>query len=231
MKTEVILSRLFAGGAIRQLSKSGFLNATDITGIYNAMVASGGSVKQMNDFFRQPSTQAYMTALCNELNLNGNSKPRYSKMDADGMDKGIADIWTPADLKSIKRGKNNMGTWLHPYLFAKYAMWLSPEFEVKMIMWITDQLLELKKNVGAEYKALHRALKTSGIAIELWECAKVDKCIARKVVGDSQQGCWDGAEPEQHDLREDIEIRIAWAINSGLITSLSQAVEAIKTYK
>ncbi|MCK5716131.1 MAG: KilA-N domain-containing protein [Thiomargarita sp.] len=232
MKTEVILSRLFAGGAIRQLSKSGFLNATDITGIYNAMRCGGGRApKEMNDFFKSISTEDYMVALCNELNLNGNSKQEDSPVYSNGMDKGIEKVWTPADLKSIKRGKNNMGTWLHPYLFTKYAMWLSPEFEVKIIIWITDQLLELRNDSGDEYKALCKALKTSELAIESWDYAKVAKCIAKRVLGSAQAGCWDGVDAKQLELRRDIETYVARVISGGFITSLSQVIEMIKTYK
>lgn len=59
-----------------------------------------------------------MQELCNELNLRVKN----------GVDNSPVS-YKPSDLKIIKRGKDNEGTWLHPSLFIDYAMWLSLEDE------------------------------------------------------------------------------------------------------
>ena len=56
-------------------------------------------------------------------------------------------FYQPKILKQNKRGKDNKGVWMHPYLFADYAQWLSPEFRAKVAIWIGDNLL-LFRNVS-----------------------------------------------------------------------------------
>ncbi len=122
MKTEVIMYRDFNGKTIRQMSKSGYLCATDITDIYNEIrVAQGKAPKRMQDYFDNKETQEFLEALCNELNLLEESKHED------------AHVWVSSDLKFVRRGKDNKGTWMHPQLFERYGEWLSrspnPKYE------------------------------------------------------------------------------------------------------
>ncbi|MBW3020084.1 KilA-N domain-containing protein, partial [Candidatus Woesearchaeota archaeon] len=142
MKTEVILySREFDGQVVRQLSKCGYMCATDITRIYNEYrKGTGLSPKELNDYFKLKSTNEFLESLCNELNLLHKNKTDNTP------------FYSPSSLKMVKRGKNNKGTWLHPYLFVDYAMWLSPEFRAKVVMWVGDQLLHFRNSSGDAFK-------------------------------------------------------------------------------
>ena len=51
------------------------------------------------------------------------------------------------------RGKGG-GTWMHPYLFVKFAMWLSPKFELQIIKWVYDNLIETRNQAGDFYKEM-----------------------------------------------------------------------------
>ena len=96
------MSRDFEGSKVRQLSKSGFMCATDITEIYNkSRVMQGLNPKELKKYFQNKSTIEFMEALCKELNLKS------------------------SELKLVKRGKGNKGTWLHPLLFLDYVKWLT----------------------------------------------------------------------------------------------------------
>lgn len=48
---------------------------------------------------------------------------------------------------------------MHPYMFIDFAMWLSPDFKVMCIEWIYDHLIELRNQVGDEFKELTSTVK------------------------------------------------------------------------
>jgi len=103
VKTEVIMNRPFMDVTIRQMSKSGYFCATDITSLYNSIrVTQGKAPKEMDKYFVNKENIEFMDALCKELNLLEN------------------------EVKFTRRGKDNCGTWMHPQLFLRYVNWLSP---------------------------------------------------------------------------------------------------------
>ena len=57
------------------------------------------------------------------------------------------------DLYETKRGRGGC-TYMHPYLFVKFAMWLSPKFEVQVIKWVYDNLIDYRNQAGDYYKEL-----------------------------------------------------------------------------
>lgn len=64
------------------------------------------------------------------------------------------------------RGKYNGGTWMHPYLFVKFAMWLNPRFEVKVVKFVYDQLIEYRHHAGDNYNVLARSIgRASGCGL------------------------------------------------------------------
>ena len=79
--------------------------------------------KRLTQYFENHDTIEFMYELCNELNLQEKSKNKDSCFS-----------YKPSDLKQVKRGKDNSGTWLHPSLFIDYAMWLNPKFRAKVVL-------------------------------------------------------------------------------------------------
>jgi len=88
---------------IRQMSKSGYFCATDITSLYNSIrVTQGKAPKEFNAYLANISTRSFISALCGQLKLSKN------------------------EVRFVRRGKDNCGTWMHPQLFLHYVNWLSP---------------------------------------------------------------------------------------------------------
>jgi hypothetical protein len=209
MKTEVILSREFANSEIRQLSKCGFLCATDLTSIYNVIrVSDNLPGKRMKDFFENLATKDFLESLCNELNLQEKAKGGILPLAQESKPEKIA-VWSPADLKVVKRGKNNKGTWLHPYLFVKYAMWLSPVFEAKMIIWLTDNLLGYRNQSGDDFKSCNAMIdKVFNVGDKYWVYADIASFVAARVLGNSDKEQWNNATAEQLQQRSNLLQRI-----------------------
>lgn len=219
MKTNQIMHRPFLGTTIRQMHKTGFFNATDITEIYNEIrVAEGKAPKQMNNYFQSIETQEFIQELCNELNSQAKSKHCFTKVS-----------YNPSDLKQIKRGKENCGTWLHPSLFIDYAMWLNPKFRAKVVIWIADNLLFFRDNGGDAFNELNAALK------EKFNLSKIDhgvyvrvaKQIAYKVFGTRDAGQWNYGSQEKQYQRERLQRRVINALEFGKFESVQEIIDII----
>ena len=209
------MSRDFEGSKVRQLSKSGFMCATDITEIYNkSRVKQGKANKEMKDYFTNKSTNEFIIALCKELNLLENSKG----------DK--CPVWSPESLKIVKRGKDNKGTWLHPYLFIDYAMWLAAEFRAKVVIWVGDNLLHYRNASGDAFKECNNALdKRFDVGRKFWVYANVAQFVAEQVLGSKDKDQWNLATQEQLTHRKELTQKIATIAEYGSFKSVDDLLD------
>lgn len=141
MKTSVIMKRVLGSHEVRQESKDGMFNANDLLSIYNKQ---GEKKKRLDNYIKRPETKELTEALLRKLNQDTSNR-----------------VFLPDNIirtsKAMKTEKG--GTWLHPYQFIDFAMWLSADFKVMCIEWIYDHLIELRNQVGDEYKELTRSIK------------------------------------------------------------------------
>src|SRR5690606_32250558 len=126
-----IVKRDFYQAKISQRTKDGFFNATELMRYYNK---TADRPKVMAEFWQTKNTQEFLEELANDLNINIGKN-----------------LYLKKDLYTTTRGVNG-GTFMHPYLFVKFAMWLSPKFEVQIIKWVYDNLIEFRKQAGDYYK-------------------------------------------------------------------------------
>ena len=137
MITKPVMQREFYDSYVCQRTSDSFFNATDF--LKRATELSGKDVR-IADFFDNKNTQVFLNAL--EIDLAENiANQRGFKYNTH----------------EIKRGRNG-ATWMHPYLFVKFAMWLSPAFEVKIIKWVYDNLIEFRLLAGDHYREMCDAI-------------------------------------------------------------------------
>jgi hypothetical protein len=130
MKTNQLMKRDFDGNVVDQRTDNSFLNATDLLRIYNLKAKTP---KRFLEFWNNKNTEDFIEALLREENVKGDNSHLLKN-----------------DLIIIKRGKHG-STYMHPYLFVKFAMWLSAEFEVKVIKWVYDNLIKVRHEAGDHY--------------------------------------------------------------------------------
>lgn len=135
MKSLQIMKRDFNGSFIEQRNTDGYFNATTLLSSYNA---NNEKKKVIAEFWSNDSTNEFMKELALDLNI--------------GKSLHLTNV-LPSDLYETKRGRGGC-TWMHPYLFVKFAMWLSPKFEVQVIKWVYDNLIDFRNQVGDYYKEL-----------------------------------------------------------------------------
>lgn len=138
MKTEVLMTRDLNGLKISQRSSDKFLNATELINQYNK---ANNKKKMMPEFWSNKGTSDFMESLAKNLEEENIGET----------------LVLEKDLYTTTRGKYG-GTFMHPYLFVKFAMWLSPDFEVKVIKWVYDNLIDFRNQSGDHYLEMRQAI-------------------------------------------------------------------------
>ena len=143
MKTNQLMKRDFNGNQITQRTKDSFFNATELLSVYNSKSISQ---KRFKDFWENKTTKDFVEILENDLSLNRGNV---------------------AHLKTHESTRGKYGaTYMHPYLFVKFAMWLSPEFELAIIKWVYDNLIETRNQAGDYYKQMCDSIQNNYLSLK-----------------------------------------------------------------
>lgn len=192
--------------SVEQRTKDGMFNATALLKQWNE---SAGEKKEIKKFFENQSTKEFIAALIEEENLDG-QKSAYVKSKAS-------------------RGKN-VGTWMHPILFVKFAMWLNPRFEVQVIKFVYDQMIFFRNEAGDAYKALAsavaRIVKPNFMKVAMKQIAEgLNWCIFNQ--HETAIRNQHGTEAKMRELFE-LERRVASLIDDGFITCQEEIMSYLR---
>lgn len=192
--------------SVEQRTKDGMFNATALLKQWNE---SAGEKKEIKKFFENQNTKEFIAALIEEENLDG-QKSAYVKSKAS-------------------RGKN-VGTWMHPILFVKFAMWLNPRFEVQVIKFVYDQMIFFRNEAGDAYKALAsavaRIVKPNFMKVAMKQIAEgLNWCIFNQ--HETAIRNQHGTEAKMRELFE-LERRVASLIDDGFITCQEEIMSYLR---
>lgn len=136
MKTLQIMKREFMDSTISQRTDKMF-NATELLSIYNSNQKGIKGKKVFAEFWSNKGTLEFIKEL------------------EDDIISSIGECGNSLHLKTHETSRGNGGgTWMHPYLFVKFAMWLSPKFELQIIKWVYDNLIDFRDQAGDYYKEM-----------------------------------------------------------------------------
>lgn len=199
MKTNVIMLRKMGQFEVKQRTKDGYFNGTELLKQWNKSL---GKKKGIKDFFENQATNDFIEVLINEENLHRGNSP-YVKSRAS-------------------RG-DNAGTWMHPILFIKFAMWINPRFEYFVIKFVYDQLIEYRHNAGDNYKGLTAAAqKLQGV-----DYSRLAKALNYVVFGKHENGIRQLASQSQLKELTELQQKLAFAIDMGYINSFDGLINAL----
>ena len=213
---EVIANSIYNRGSVRQRTKDGYFNATDLVKIYGNVT---GQRKDISDFMRLKTTKDFETVISsNESDTgiivsNGNQQVTKSVIE-------------------VKKGGKEQGTWMHPYMFIDFAMWLSPEFKYNTIKWVHDNLMKFRIESGDNYVAMCASLnrryreqfgEPSPVVLFRREADRIRELLG---VGDKPINEWSEYEL---DLRNELQLTNIISFDSGY--SLEQRIEMLLNTK
>lgn len=198
MKTSVIMTRRMGQFEVFQRTKDGMFNATALLRQWNE---STNNNKRIQDFFENQNTQAFISALIEEENLK---------------------VPNLAYLKT--RGKYNGGTWMHPYLFVKFAMWLNPRFEIKVVKFVYDQLIQYRHSAGDNYNVLAKSIA----ALPDVDFSQVARGLNWIIFNKHARDIRNTAPPQQLQDLDELQRKLAFSVDMGYIRSFPDLMNSMR---
>lgn len=130
MKTQVVMKRELFGSEIKQQSKTGFFNATDLVKIGNKWRSSRDlPIFNFSAFLNNAKTKEFIKELNNKY-----------------------------DIVISKGESKNSKTWVHPLLFIDIALAINPKLKVEVYEWLFDNLIKFRNDSGDSYKEMSAAI-------------------------------------------------------------------------
>jgi len=200
MKTSVTLTRKIGDFEVFQRTSDGMFNATALLRQWNS---NTGMKKDVKDFFYNQQTNDFLEVLIKEENLHGGNSP-YVKSKAS-------------------RGVNS-GTWMHPFLFIRFAMWLNPRFEYQVIKFVHDELIKDRHLAGDNYVLLCKSLSV----FPETDYSQIGTIINLVVFNKHEPKLRDKATPEQERDIQQLERDAIRYIELGFIKSFEQFKDVMR---
>lgn len=194
MKTSVNVIRKLNDFDVVQRTKDGMFNATLLLKQWND---SANMKKEVKHFFENNNTNEFIDILIEEENLH---------------------VRNSAYVKSRASRGENAGTWMHPYLFVKFAMWLNPKFEYHVIKFVYDQLIEDRKLSGDHYNKLCSLLSR----FQDTDYREVGKILNYVVFNEHRSERRNSATPQQQQDLQQLTRDLCNYIELGFINSFKQ---------
>ena len=119
-----------------------------------------------------------------------------------------------------KRGRD-ANTYMHPYLFIKFAMWLSADFEVKVIKWVYDNLIKVRNDAGDHYLEMCDAINNR--YLEWSKGKKPDPLVFIKEANYLKQLAFGYKDKGRNEATED-ELKLLNALQKANIKLISQGI-------
>lgn len=195
MKTNQIMIRQMGEFSVKQRTKDGFFNATELLKQWNRV---SGMKKEVTKFLDLGSTYELVKIIMEREDLHTQDST-YVKSRAS-------------------RG-DNAGTWMHPVLFIDFAMWINPSFKYDVIKFVYDDMIRYRNLAGDSYKELASAI--SKIVPKTFipkAMQKVGEAL-NWIIFDSHEPLLrnkHGNESKQRELWQ-LEKKVADLINEGFI--------------
>ncbi len=203
MVSNVLMRREMGNLQFSQRTKDSYFSATQLLSQWNSIEKKKKKDKEVSRFLNLDSTINFI----NELVL------------AD-----IIDTHSEGYQTSRANKGDNAGTWMHPYLFIKFAMWLSPKFEVECIKFIHDHLISNRKLAGTNYNLL----SASGVKLKGYNFSEVAIAMQWIIFGKKGKELRQTATELQLKELYELEQNLSFAIDMKYIKSYDELLSLMR---
>ena len=224
MKTNIILKsedRELFGTVIRQETKTGFLNLSDLQDVYsNGRIAHGWGAEKRIDLIltMKQENKERVYFILKEIDV---ITVRFLTFMEDIENQGGLFRY----LKSIGQYKTTGArqtktSWINPNLWVLCAMELSPQFYAKTVTWIADKLILNRIEAGNMYTGLTQSVSK----FDKVDYVKLAKALNWIVFDKHETGIRNFANQAQLKKLEQLERQMAFSIDMGYIKSFQQLI-------
>ncbi len=225
MKTNVTMvstDRDLFGVKIRQQTKNGFLNLSDLNDAYhNAISLHGWSERRIDHIIssRENIERIYYLLEKQEI-INVSFHTFIEMVENDGINKVLKQL----GVYKTTGARHTKTTWANPYIWVLVSMELNPMLYAQTVMWLTDKLIINRIEAGNFYKELTKAIgRFSNV-----DYVQLAKGLNFVVFGRHETGIRNTATQNQLKEMETLEGRLAFAINMGYIKTFESLIDELR---
>lgn len=227
MKTNIIMQsqdRTLFGVTIRQETKTGFLNLSDLQQSYeNQRSVESWSEKRIDWVFthKKENFERVYYILKEQGIINDDLSSFIENVDNHG---GFFKYMKFLGVYKTTGARQTKTTWCNPYLWMLAAIELHPIIYAKAVIWLTDKLIINRIEAGNMYKGLTSAVsKFNNI-----DWVKLAKGLNYVVFGRHETGIRNTATQKDLKNMENLERQLAFSIEMGYIKSFDELIEALR---
>lgn len=201
---QILTSRELMGITIRQRTKDGFFNITDLL--------KAGNVYRHYENLGHTNLKAY---------ANTKTTQKFLKALKDNIG---GEIWIKGKAGRKRRDDKDSGVWVHPLVMIDFALWLNPQLKIENYEWIMDFLVKYRCSSGDSYKRMCGALfEYTTDKANFHKKIKDLALVIKRECGLGFADEWNNASETQLKKRDKIQDNIA-----GLCGVLKNPNEAIR---
>lgn len=217
MKTQVIMEspdRELFGVKIRQQSKTGFLNLSDLQQMYNIAAEKHGwarsrTVAEILSYTQNAERIYYL------LENQGVIKAGFPAFMEEVGKNGIANTLKRYGAYQTTGARHTKTTWCNPYIWVLVAMEMNPMLYAQTVVWLTDGLLINRIEAGNFYRSLSAQLARLPQA----DYVRIARALNFIVFGRHETGIRQMATKDQLKELAVLEEKMAFAMEMGYISS------------
>lgn len=228
MKTNVIMQstndRNLFGTIIRQETKTGFLNLSDLQHCFDVLrTKKGWTNKHIPELIsRRENVERIFYILEKQSCITVDLSTFIEVVEKQG----IATTLKSYGQYKTTGARQTKTTWVNPYVWILVALELSPEFYGNAVIWLTDKLILNRIEAGNFYCTLTASIrKFSPQPDQYMQLAKGLNYI---VFGKHETGIRNFASSRELKEMEDLEKKMAFAIDMGYIDSFEMLLGELR---
>lgn len=193
---------------VYQRTKDGFFSASKLLNQWNN---STGSEKRVDTFLGRKNAKEFIEAIKSDKDTEENYGTDFQPVTKTGGRKTLT-------------GQEPNDYWMHPLLFIDFAMWLNPRFKLQVLKFVKDQLIEFRHGAGDNYRELSSAVQQ----FQNPNYPSMAKALNYIVFNTHKKELRQNATEKQLFELQDIQKKLAFAVNTGLITSFDKLLEHMR---
>lgn len=214
--------RFLFGIIIRQETKTGFLNLSDLQEAYvHARIKYGWADKKVQELLSYEDNRERIFYL---LNKQGYINTSLNEFIEEIKKQGIAHYLKKICAYKTTGARHTKTVWCNPYIWVLIAMELNPMLYAEVVTWLTDKLIINRIEAGNFYKGLSNSISK----FKDVDYVRMAKALNYIIFNMHEPGIRNTGTIQQLKDLEDLEKKMAFAIDMGYINSFEDFLKQLR---
>ena len=228
MKTNIIMKstedRNLFGHIIRQETKTGFLNLSDLQQCFeDVRIKKGWTNKHLPELMSRRENIERIYYILEKQNNITIDLPTFIEIVEN---KGIATTLKSFGEYRTSGARHTKTTWINPYIWVLLALEMSPEFYGNAVYWVADKLILNRIEAGNLYRSLSSSI--SKFNPDANQYMLLAKALNYVIFNKHEAGIRNSANSKELKEMEDLEKKMSFAIDMGYITSFEMLLSELR---